>query len=225
MDSGQCLCAVQQPVAERPVMTVMRNRIRWQRAVGTILVCLAVAACGTDQNPQPTFSTLGVAGEVLCGFVPKADVVAAVGTAALTSDGELQGRGGNQPLEDSGCFVRTGAAQAKVFEVVVWDRAMDNGYTEWQLKNPEANQIRFPADHPIGIANPAYQDREAGTSGAVASAVVGDWYVNLRIYRPGKGRDAVTDAVNLVQRVVAALQLPTQATRTYPPFVPSTPAS
>jgi hypothetical protein len=198
------------------------------RIVATVLACLAAAGCTSDQDPEPTYSTLGVAGEMLCGFVPKADVVAAVGTTALTADGNLQGRGGSQPLRDSGCFVRTEAGKSKVFEVVVWDRALDEGFTVWQLKNPKPNWTLFPADNPIGFAETAYQSRLDGTkmgelrTGAVAVAIIGDWYINLRIYRPGKGRDAVKDSANLVQRVAASLQLSSQASRTYPPFVPST---
>jgi hypothetical protein len=184
------------------------------RIVAIGLACLLAAGCNSDKDPGPTYSTLGVSGEMLCGFVPKADVVAAVGTAKVTDDGTLKGRGGTHPLQDSGCFVRTEAGNVKVFEVVVWDRALDQGYTEWLLKNPKPQAKLFPADHPYGVADPAYQ------TGAVATAVVGDWYINLRIYRPGKGRDAVTDAINLVQRVAASLQLPTEATQTYPPYVP-----
>jgi hypothetical protein len=193
------------------------------------MICLATAGCTTDQDPGPTYSTLGVSGEMLCGFVPKADVVAAVGTSVLTTDGSLLGRGGSQPLQDSGCFVRTATDKSKIFEVVVWDRELDDGYTEWELKNPQPNQTLFPADHPIGVVEPAYQSRLNGTktgelrTGAVAVAIIGDRYINLRIYQPGKGRNAVTDAINLVQRVSTSLQLPSQATRTYPPFVPSTP--
>jgi hypothetical protein len=191
------------------------------------MICLATAGC-TTEDPGPTYSTLGVSGEMLCGFVPKADVVAAVGTSALTTDGSLLGRGGTQPLQDSGCFVRTATDKSKIFEVVVWDREHDGGATEWLMKNPEPNQTLFPADHPIGVVNPAYgslDGKKTGElhTGAVATVIIGDWYINLRIYQPGKGRNAVTDAINLVQRVAATLQLPTQATRTYTPFVPSTP--
>ncbi|HEY0694716.1 MAG TPA: hypothetical protein VGD71_37490 [Kribbella sp.] len=206
----------------------LSKRCRWRFAAATVMVGLATAGC-TTEDPGPTYSTLGVSGEMLCGFVPKADVVAAVGTSALTTDGSLLGRGGTQPLQDSGCFVRTASDKSKIFEVVVWDREHDDGYTEWLLKNPEPNQTLFPAGHPIGVANPAYGSRVDGKktgelrTGAVATAIIGDWYINLRIYQPGKGRNAVTDAINLVQRVSATLQLPTQATRTYPPYVPSTP--
>jgi hypothetical protein len=110
---------------------------------------------------------------------------------------QFPGRGGSQPLRDSGCFVRTEAGKSKVFEVVVWDRALDEGFTVWQVKNPKPNWTLFPADNPIGFAGTAYQSRLDGTkmgelrTGAVAVAIIGDWYIDLRIYRPGKGRDAV----------------------------------
>lgn len=194
--------------------------------------CFVLTACTGKDDPDAdptTYSTLGVSGEMLCGFVPKADLITALGSSALTAKGTLHGRGGSRPLTDSACSVYADKREFKNFEVVVWDRAHDDGYTEWQLKNPKPNQTLFPADHPIGLADPAYQSRLDGTkmgelrTGAVATAIIGDWYINLRIYRPGKDRKAVADAINLVQRVMASLQLPSQATRTYPPFVPSTP--
>jgi hypothetical protein len=192
--------------------------------------CLAVTGCTGEGEPgadPTTYSTLGVPGEMLCGFVPKVDLVTVLGSSALTAKGTLQGRGGSRPLTDSACTVRADQRETPNFDVVVWNRALDEGFTEWELKNPKPTWTLFPADHPVGFAEPAYQSRLDGTkmgelrTGAVAVAIVGDWFINLRIYRPGKGRDAVKDSVNLVQRVMASLQLPSQASRTYPPFAPS----
>jgi hypothetical protein len=180
---------------------------------------LALTACTGQDDPAPeptTYSTLGIQGEMLCGFVPKADLVTALGSSALTSRGSLQGRGGSRPLSTASCQVLADGGSSPNVEVVVWDRALDDGFTEWELKNPKPAWTLFPADHPIGFSEPAYR------TGAVAVAIIGDWYINLRIYRPGKGRKAVPDSINLVQRVAASLQLPPQATRTYPLFTPRT---
>lgn len=192
---------------------------------------LALTACTGQDDPTPdpaTYSTLGIQGEMVCGFVPKADLVTALGSSALTSRGTLHGRGGSRPLTDSGCLVWVDGQKTPNFEVEVWDRAHDEGFTEWELKNPKPAWTLFPADRPIGFSEPKYQSRSDGTTtgelrtGAVAVAIIGDWYINLRIYRPGKGRKAVPDSINLVQRVAASLQLPPQATRTYTPFTPRT---
>jgi hypothetical protein len=168
---------------------------------------------------------------MVCGFVPKAELAAALGSSALTSKGNLLGRGGSQPLTDSTCTVYADRRETPNFEVVVWDRSHDDGYTEWLLKHPKPNQTLFPPENPVGVANPSYSSRLDGTktgelrTGAIATAIIGDWYINLRIYRPGKGRAPVTDAIALVQRIATALQLPTEASRTYSPFVPSSPSA
>jgi hypothetical protein len=194
--------------------------------------CLTLTACtskGARDADPVTYSTLGVPGEMLCGFVPKTDLITALGSRSLTTKGTLHGRGGSSPLTDSGCSVYADRRDIPNFDVEVWDRAHDNGFTEWELKNPKPAFKLFPADHPVGFAEAKYGSRLDGTkigdyrTGAVAVAIIGDWYINLRIYRPGKGRNAITDAINLIHRVAASLQLPTQATRTYTPFVPSTP--
>ena len=215
-------------------MSSTTGRRRLGLAAFLLAGCFVLTACARRDDPDAdptTYSTIGVSGEMLCGFVPKGDLVTALGSSALTAKGSLVGRGGSRPLTTAGCTVRADQRDLPNFEVVVWSRGLDDGFTEWQLKNPESNQTLFPADHPIGLADPAYQSRLDGTkmgelrTGAVATAIIGDWYINLRIYRPGKGRKAVTDAINLVQRVAASLQLPPQARRTYTPFVPSTPAT
>jgi hypothetical protein len=95
---------------------------------------------------------------------------------------------------------------------------------EYLLKRPGPGMTVFPADRPYGVVNPAYgaygPKGKVTHPGAVASAVVGDWYINLRVYRPGKGRDAVADATHLVQKVIDSLQLPSQAKRIYTEFTP-----
>ncbi|WP_405056816.1 hypothetical protein OG474_29255 [Kribbella sp. NBC_01505] len=132
-------------------------------------------------------------------------------------------------MSTAGCTVWADGRAAPSIEVVVWGRGQDEGFTEWQLKHPKPAWTLFPAEAPIGYAEPAYESRLEGTKmgelrkGAVANAVIGDWYINLRVYRPGKGRSAVPDAIMLVQQIAKALQLPSQPTRTYPPYTPSGP--
>jgi hypothetical protein len=209
----------------------VRRVARRRPARGLLLLlagCLVLSGCtGEPDVPPVTYSTLGVPGEMVCGFVPKADIVTAIGNSAFDSQGTLQGRGGSRPLQESNCVVfPKGNRAAKSFEVVVWDRALDEGTTEYDLKHPLPTYVLFPGDNPIGFAERAYEYVDSkGTrkSGAVAVAIVGDWYINLRIFRPGPGRDAIKDSIDLVQRVVASLQLPPQATKTYAPWVPSTP--
>jgi hypothetical protein len=206
------------------------RRKRLQLFASLLAGSLALTACTGKDEPKAdpiTYSTLGVASEVLCGFVPEADLVTALGSSALAATGSLVGRGGSQPLASADCMVKADERELPNFEVVVSSRGQDKGFTEWELKNPKPARTVFPTDHPTGFAEPAYQSRLEGTkmgelrTGALAVAIIGDWYINLRIYRPGKGRNAVTDSINLVQRIAASLQLPPQATRTYEPFTPS----
>ena len=195
-------------------------------AVVGLACVLSIGACTKQNDPGPTYSTLGVPGEMLCSFVPKADVVAAVGTTQFTTQGQLMGRHGHQPLTDSGCFVRSDPSNVPILEVTVEGRGSDGGFTDYLIKHPDAGMTVFPADHPYGVVNPSYTSKGDGSkgdvtrTGAVATAAIGDWYINLRIYRPGKGRNAVADATHLVQRVIDALQLPSQPTQTYAEFTP-----
>lgn len=212
-------------------MTLTSTKGKRLRLLATLLAgSLALTACTGKDEPKAdptTYSTLGVAGEVLCGFVPEADLVTALGSSALAATGSLVGRGGGRPLASASCTVKADKRSLPNFEVVVWSRGQDEGFTEWELKNPKPTWTLFPTAQPTGFAEPAYQSRLDGTTtgelrtGAVAVAIIGDWYLNVRIYRPGKGRNAINDSINLVQRIAASLQLPPEATQTYPPFTPS----
>lgn len=190
---------------------------------------LVLAACsgGSDKDAKATvYSTLGVPGPMLCDFVPRAEVAAMLGTDELTEHGELRGREGSQPLTDANCSVRRrGDNQGLALSAWVEHRgSRENESTDWLIKHPSPSMTPYPAGNPIGVANPA-----RGT-GAVATALVGDWYIRVLLdpqaegcpaaCRAVKGRNPVVDAQTLVQRIVAALQLPTQASQTYPPYVP-----
>jgi hypothetical protein len=204
----------------------LAKRHGWRLRIGAagFAGLFLLTGCEEHTDPGPTYSTLGLSGEMLCGFVPRTEVVAALGTGQFTTTGRLTGRGGHSPLRDTGCFVRLDTGDIKAFEVVVWERGLDDGFTEYLMKHPSPGMSVFPADDPHGVVNPAYgaygPNGKVTHPGAVADAVVGDWYINLRIYRPGKGRDAVADATHLVQEVIASLQLPSQTKTTYTEFTP-----
>lgn len=191
-------------------------------AYGAVLAlagCVALAGCwgGGGAPTEPvTYTTLGVSGEVLCGFLPKADAVAALGSSNLSTKGSLNGRGGDHPVSIATCGVYADGRSLPNLEVEVLGRGVEGAFTEWQLKEPKPSWTLFPAGGPTGFAEPAFESRLEGTKtgelrkGAVAKAVIGDWYLNVKVYRPGKGRDAVADSMMLLQQAAKALQLPLQ---------------
>ncbi|MFB6726379.1 hypothetical protein ACFCV3_39790 [Kribbella sp. NPDC056345] len=198
-----------------------------------LLGCIALAGCrGDEPRAEPTtYSTLGVSGDVLCGFLPKADTVAALGSPNLSTQGSLNGRRGGQPVSIAGCTVFADERSLPNLEVQVVGRGSDGGLIEWQLKSPKPQWTVLPAGGPTGFAEPAFESRLEGKKtgelrkGAVAKAIVGDWFVDIKLYRPGKGRNAVADSIMLLQQVVKALQLPSQPTQTYAPYTPSSSAT
>lgn len=196
-----------------------------KRLAALLAGMLLLSGCTGDDlpdTPPTTYSTLGVAGEVMCGFVPKAPLVTAIGGRDLRTKGSLEGRDGGEPLSLATCLAFADGREFPNLDVMVRKRGRDGAFVEWQMRRPESAWTLFPAGDAYGYAKPEYEHTADGQprTGAVAQAVYGDWYINLKLYAPAKGRDPVKDSIDLVDQVIAALQLPKEPSRDYPDWTP-----
>lgn len=188
-----------------------------------VLGCALLAACGSsgpapDTSPLPSTAT---SGQFACAFVDKVNLQTALGVKDLdASDISVSGGPnyyqGQQHNADGGrlaqatCTVTDlshgGAQQA--FGVQV-EAAADRSDLAAQVKSDLAGgrtaAYRFPADYGTGLAYSA--------DGARVELLRGIWLVLVGIESPGKGRDAVQDAVALTRQIVTTLQLSAAAPR------------
>ena len=195
-------------------MTNRRGRKASSALVACALAATALTGCQSDKDPNmpPTTTNPSQALELICGFVPKSDVAAMVGSAEFTASGtEIPERG--TEVTWGTCFVKVPGNERNSVEVTV-DSAQRNS-TGWNLlrrvENPEPGWKTFPADNPTGYANAPYSSTAADGSkqvGAFATYLRGDWIISVRDYQPAKGRDPIADATGLTQSIATTLGLP-----------------
>jgi hypothetical protein len=209
-------------------MTDRRGRKASSALVACVLAVTALTACESDKEPDVSSTpNPSSQGELICGFVPKSEVAAMVGSTDLFSTGTaIEDRGSE--VSWGNCFVRIGTGTVSALEVSV-DSAHTNSigatYVKW-AKEPKPGRQPFPAANPTGFSEPKYgftpSPGEKVRTGAFAAYVRGDWFITIRNHRPAAGRDAVADAAQLAQSIATTLQLP-EAPAT--PYASPTPAN
>lgn len=195
-------------------MTDRRGRKASSALAACVLAVTALTACEADKEPDVSSTpNPSSQGELICGFVPKAEVLSMVGSPDVAGTGTAIEQRGSE-VSWGNCFVRTGTGTVTAVEVTV-DSAHTNSigstYLKW-AKEPHPGRKAFPAANPTGFAEPKYgftpSPGEKVRTGAFAAYVRGDWFITIRNHRPAAGRDAVADAAALAQSIAATLQLP-----------------
>lgn len=164
---------------------------------------------------------------LLCGFVPKEPVVAALGTSDVTTRGAVSA--GGDPMGN--CVVYRKGSDYPAVEITLGAAVggvsgTDVNSIRRDLEHPGADWYRYPDSAGLGWAHAAYSQTVAGrhVTGALSALARGDYAILARLYGPEPGRNAVTDVTGIVTGIVAALQLPAQPSTPYP-AVPSRSAS
>jgi hypothetical protein len=195
-------------------MTDRRGRKASSALAACVLAATVLTACESDQEPDVSSTpNPSSQGELVCGFVPKAEVVAMAGRSDLSPFGtEIDQRG--PEVTWGSCFLRIGTGTVTAVEVTVdsaHQDAIGSTYLKW-AKEPKPGRQPFPAANPTGFAEPKYgftpSPGEKVRTGAFAAYVRGDWFITVRNHRPAAGRDAVADAAALAQSIAATVQWP-----------------
>lgn len=170
--------------------------------------------------------------DLLCGFVPRPSVVAALGRSDFTVSGELVRAPSRNPdgttLASAHCAVSVpGGGQSPAFSVKVepFDRAGGDGGII-RAAHSGAADFTYPDSIGIGFASVGgYHDASGKTHTSCDSGLVrGDWTITLGVLVPGSGRNSLDDTVALAQEIIDVLKLPLQPTEPYPPEFSATPA-
>jgi hypothetical protein len=194
-------------------MTDRRGRKASSALAACVLAATALTACESDKEPDVSSTpNPSSQGELVCGFVPKAEVVAMVGSSDLSTTGtEIDQRGSE--VSWGNCFVKVGTDKRTSLEVTVDSAETDGaGWTHLEMiKKPKPGWKTFPADNPTGYAHAPYTSTAADGRkqvGSFALYVRGDWIIAIRDYQPAEGRDPIADAIALTQSIATTLQLP-----------------
>ncbi len=167
------------------------------------VVLLTVAACtGSPERPvvhsrTPRFYS---SPDLLCGFVPRTPVVAALGTGRIETSGSVSRGAG-------ACLVyRTGLDHPAV-EITITSPDPDRESLRGEAGH---DGYVYPARTGSGWAHRQYSQTVHGhkVTGALSYLARGEYGILAKLYGPQPGRDAVTDLVAVVTGIVTAVRLP-----------------
>ncbi len=201
-----------------------------------LLAVLAGCSGGGAHHPDPSASdvtgveplpTKGVSNvDLLCGFVSRQSVEAALGRKDLTVSGRIEPAGtpnaDGTKLASARCSVTIAqGGQAPAFSVMVepFTPATGAGILRTARITPDyTGNVHYSNDVGIGFAAPdTYIDGEKKAHDSCNSGLVrGNWVITLGINVPGAGRNAVQDTMALAQEIVDELKLPLEPTKPYP---------
>ena len=187
------------------------------RSVVAVLVLATLAGCqgGADgaapglpaASSSGVLTTSPVAGERLCGFVPRESAEDALGSTAVAGKGAVR-RASSGELSSAECLLApAGLRDPSAIVHVEALRGTARDIFDRELRNPERNQL--PASVGLGYSWTDPVGYRATANGPVAETWLlhGNHLVQVSVWSPPEGRDGERDATALAQQVVRTLDL------------------
>lgn len=203
----------------------MRSRVLCASVAAVLLItgCTSGSGANSKTSALPTPLPTSVAGDgLVCGIVPRVTVATALGRTDFSASGGVVPAASRNPdgtqFASARCQVtvsRGGESPALDFtirRVAVTDLDIVRGARK------HAYEYTYPSDVGIGFAfRESYHDAAGKSYRSGESGMIrGDWTITMGIQAPADGRDAMTDAIALMNLVVSALKIPLQPSKPYP---------